>query len=118
MALSDARIHAGITNETFSGLEGFLPASKAEVRINDANSQAEIAALEIEHARLQADNAGLSIDVADLQAENKEDQALLNTIIAQVNNLTPVSIHTVLPKMLVRSSRLSVRALAFSPLDV
>ncbi len=100
----------GITNSTFGGLANFLPASKTEVRVKDANLQTEIASLQANNARLsaevaslqaenavvQAENAKTAAEVATLQAKNSEDEALLHTIALQVNELTPVNIDTAL----------------------
>lgn len=80
-----ARLLGGIKNETVGSLENVLPASKAQVRIENAKLQAEV-------VNLQAENA-------NLQAEVTEDRALLNTVISQVNKLTPVSMNTVVPNM-------------------
>lgn len=61
-----------------------LTASKAEVRVANADLQTEV-------TNLRSDGVGLRADVVHLQAETKEEQALLNTVALQVNKLTPVS---------------------------
>ena len=60
-----------VQNETVQAT-GLLPASKAEYK-----------ALQAESASLQAENAALV-------ASNAQTQALVNSIVAQVNGLTPV----------------------------
>ena len=73
-----------------------MPASKAEVGMRNANLQNDIASL-------QSESAALTAEVATLTAENAADQALLNTVVAQVNKLTPVSLSTATRSMLVYS---------------
>ena len=65
-----AEVVGNVTNQTLGRLETGLPASKAE--------------LKREFDKLQNDNA-------KLEAEHAEDQALINSIVIQVNKLTPVS---------------------------
>ena len=77
---------AGTISGTLSGFEGILPASKAEVRAKDATLESEV-------ANLQAKNAGLHTEVATLTADNTAEEAVINTVIAQVNKLTPVSLN-------------------------
>ena len=62
-------------NGTAGRFEAGLPASKAE--------------LYLEVGKLQNKNA-------KLEAENAEDQALINSIILQVNKLTPVSFNSLI----------------------
>ena len=61
---------SNVRNETVDTLVNGLPASKAE--------------LHLEIGKLQAENA-------KLEAQHVEEQALINSIILQVNKLTPVS---------------------------
>ena len=80
-----SRLVQSITNQTLGGLASVLPASKAEVRVKDAGFQTQIAGL-------QSENVELSAQVANLQTENAQDEAALNSLVLQVNMLTPVSI--------------------------
>ena len=65
-----AEVVGGVTNQTLGSLEAGLPASKAELHHEVGKLQIKNAQLEVQHA---------------------EEQALINTIILQVNKLTPVS---------------------------
>ena len=65
-----SEVFSNVRNETVDTLVNGLPASKAE--------------LHLEVGKLQAENA-------KLEAQHVEEKALINSIILQVNKLTPVS---------------------------
>ena len=73
----DSTVLGRFTNETLGGLEGTLPASKAELRKKNAILQTEV--------------DDLDTKVAVLDAKNTEEEAVINNLIKQVNQLTPVS---------------------------
>ena len=85
---SAAAVLGGITNETLSGIESILPASKAQVRTGYENIQTEVAKLVAEGTHLQADNADLNAEVVDLRAGNAREHALLRNVSLQVDKLT------------------------------
>ncbi|CAL5225834.1 g8615 [Coccomyxa viridis] len=71
----DSTVLGRFTNETLGGLEGTLPASKAELRKKNAILQTEV--------------DDLDTKVAVLDAKNTEEEAVINNLIKQVNQLTP-----------------------------
>ena len=81
---ANAALLGDITHTTLGGLATVLPASKAEVRNKDADLQTEL-------TNLQARNANLKAEVAALTAGHAEVQAVIKTVIQQVNKITPVS---------------------------
>ena len=80
----NAALLGGITNATLGGLANVLPASKAEVRNKDADQQTEL-------INLEAKNANLKAEVAALNADRAQKQAVIETVILQINKITPVS---------------------------